>query len=58
MLRAITLGEEVLGPRISKDELTNGVIDTVKPSRGSDTKVCHMMGQRSTNEKGNQMDEF
>jgi hypothetical protein len=45
MLRAVTLGEEVLGPRISNDELTNGVIDIAKPSRGSDTKVCHVIDQ-------------
>jgi hypothetical protein len=40
--------EEELGPRISKEELTNGVIDLTKSSRRSDTKACHAMDQRST----------
>jgi hypothetical protein len=44
-LRAVMFRWEVLGPRISKDGLTNGVMDIAKPSRGSDTKVCHMMDQ-------------
>jgi hypothetical protein len=37
VLRAITLGDEVLGPRISKGELTYGVAHKAKPSKGSDT---------------------
>jgi hypothetical protein len=51
------LGEEVLGQRISKGELTNRVIDRAKPSRRSDMKACHVMDPRSTNDKGNQMDK-
>jgi hypothetical protein len=34
-------------PRISKGELTKVVIGIVKPSRGSDMKVCHLMGEQS-----------
>jgi hypothetical protein len=29
----------------------------VKPTRESDTKACHTMNQKSTNDKGIQMDE-
>jgi hypothetical protein len=36
-------GEEGVGLRISKGELTNGVVDLAKSSRRSDTKVCLMM---------------
>jgi hypothetical protein len=39
------LGEEVLGPRISKGEVTNGVTNIANTLRGSDTKVCHTMDQ-------------
>jgi hypothetical protein len=46
-----------IGPRTSKDELTNGGIDLVKSVKGNDTEVCHAMGQRSTNEEVDQMDE-
>jgi hypothetical protein len=51
------LNEEVLGPRISKGELTNRVIDIAKPLRRINTKECHTMDPRSTNNKGDQMDE-
>jgi hypothetical protein len=51
MLRAVTQGKEGLGPRMSKEELTNGVIDLVKSLRRSDMKVCHTMDQRSTTKR-------
>jgi hypothetical protein len=34
-----------LGPRISKEKLTNGVIDLVKSSRRSGMKACHLIDQ-------------
>jgi hypothetical protein len=51
MLRAVTQCEEAIGPKISKDELTNGAVDLVKTSMRSNTKACHVMDQRSTNER-------
>jgi hypothetical protein len=50
-------GEEGLVLWTCKGDLTNGVIDLVKSSRGSDTKACHVMDQRNTNEEVGQMDE-
>jgi hypothetical protein len=38
-------------------ELTNEVVDLTKSSRRSDTKVCHAMDQRSTDEEVDQVDE-
>jgi hypothetical protein len=55
--RAVMQGEEGLGPRTCKGDLTNGVIDLAKSLRGSDTKVCHAMDQRNTNEEVGQMDD-
>jgi hypothetical protein len=47
MLRAIALGEKILGPQISRGELTDKVTDITKPLRGSNTKACHTMDQRA-----------
>jgi hypothetical protein len=55
--RAVTQGEERLGPRTSKGELINGVVDLAKSSRRGDTKACHVMDQRSTNEEVDPMDK-
>jgi hypothetical protein len=38
-------GEEGLGPRVSKDEFTNKVIDLTKPSRGA-TQRCATRGTK------------
>jgi hypothetical protein len=54
MLRVVTHSKEALSPRIRKDELTIEVIDLAKPSMRSDTKACHRMDQRSTNEEVDQ----
>jgi hypothetical protein len=50
-------GEEGPGPWTSKGEPTNGEVDLAKSSRGSDTKACHMIDPRITNEEVGQMDE-
>jgi hypothetical protein len=57
MLRSVTQGEERLGPQTSKGELINRVVDLVNSSRKGDTKACHTMDQRSTNEEVGPMDE-
>jgi hypothetical protein len=57
MLREVVQGEEALGPKISKDEFTNGVVDLVKSSRRSDMKACHVIDQMNTNEEVDQTDE-
>jgi hypothetical protein len=51
MLRVVTQGEEGLGPRINKEELTIRVIDSTKSLRRSDMKACHVMDQRSTTKR-------
>jgi hypothetical protein len=51
MPRAVMLGEEILGPRISKGELTNRLTDITRPSRGSDPKACHAMDQGNTTKR-------
>jgi hypothetical protein len=43
---------------MGKGDLTNEVTHMAKPPRESDMKACHMMNQRSTNDKGIQMDEL
>jgi hypothetical protein len=50
-------GEQALGRMISKDALTNGVVDLAKSSMRSDTKARHVMDQRSTNEEVGPMDK-
>jgi hypothetical protein len=51
MPRAVMLGEEILGPRISKGEHTNRLTDITRPSRGSDPKTCHAMDQGNTTKR-------
>jgi hypothetical protein len=55
--RVVMQGKEGLGPRTRKGDLSNGVIDLVKSSRGSSTMACHTMDQRNTNEEVGQMDD-
>jgi hypothetical protein len=48
MLRGVTFRRRRTRSKDKQGELTNRVIAIMKPSRGSDMKVCHMMDQRST----------
>jgi hypothetical protein len=57
MPRVVTHKQRGKKTWISKDEITNRVTDMAKPTRESDTKVCHAMNLRSTNNKGIQIDE-
>jgi hypothetical protein len=58
MLSAVTQGEEGLGSRTSKSELTNRVVDLAKSSRRSNMKACYLLDQRITNKEMDQMDEI
>jgi membrane protein required for beta-lactamase induction len=43
---------------MGKGDLTNEVTHMAKPSRENDMKACHTMNQRSTNDKGIEMDKL